>query len=299
MSAFTLTRRLPADATAAALRHDVLAGLTCDPKQLPPTIKSKQVAAAPMTSARLRRHERRRRRAGWPSRCPATPCCCCACWQASCPAGAGAAASRLWRQAAWAAARCLHPRPRPAACRAGQPVQAARAAGGRWMSWQAWCSRRTPARTGRQSTRWRHPCSWMVGGFWGLSWAGGDQGAHEGAPGCCATQAAAGMAPRSARLQPEAPLSMLVRRRLVRPAAGRRRRGVLRDVPRRQPARGAGQLHGGGGGGRQVGGRGRGVGGGGCSVMPAQGRGYGPRCCPAAQGHPPAPRLPPAVQARG
>ncbi|GAA2499443.1 L-histidine N(alpha)-methyltransferase [Streptomyces thermolineatus] len=36
MSEFTLTRRLPADATAAALRHDVLAGLTSDPKQLPP-----------------------------------------------------------------------------------------------------------------------------------------------------------------------------------------------------------------------------------------------------------------------
>jgi L-histidine N-alpha-methyltransferase len=36
MSAFTLTRSLPADATAAALRADVLHGLTREPKQLPP-----------------------------------------------------------------------------------------------------------------------------------------------------------------------------------------------------------------------------------------------------------------------
>ncbi len=36
MSAFTLTRHLPADATAHALRADVLAGLTADPKSLPP-----------------------------------------------------------------------------------------------------------------------------------------------------------------------------------------------------------------------------------------------------------------------
>ncbi|MEV6316612.1 L-histidine N(alpha)-methyltransferase [Streptomyces sp. NPDC051776] len=36
MSPFTVTRTLPADATAAALRSDVLHGLTRDPKQLPP-----------------------------------------------------------------------------------------------------------------------------------------------------------------------------------------------------------------------------------------------------------------------
>ncbi|AEW97025.1 MULTISPECIES: L-histidine N(alpha)-methyltransferase [Streptomycetaceae] len=36
MSAFTLTRLLPADAAGATLRADVRAGLTADPKQLPP-----------------------------------------------------------------------------------------------------------------------------------------------------------------------------------------------------------------------------------------------------------------------
>ncbi|MEU6083495.1 L-histidine N(alpha)-methyltransferase [Streptomyces sp. NPDC047108] len=36
MSPFTVTRTLPADATAAALRSDVRHGLTRDPKQLPP-----------------------------------------------------------------------------------------------------------------------------------------------------------------------------------------------------------------------------------------------------------------------
>lgn len=36
MSAFTLTRQLPAHATEAALRADVAAGLTADPKWLPP-----------------------------------------------------------------------------------------------------------------------------------------------------------------------------------------------------------------------------------------------------------------------
>ena len=36
MSPFTLTRTLPADATAAALRADVAHGLTRSPKQLPP-----------------------------------------------------------------------------------------------------------------------------------------------------------------------------------------------------------------------------------------------------------------------
>ncbi len=36
MSAFTLTRQLPPDATAEALRADVSAGLTADPKWLPP-----------------------------------------------------------------------------------------------------------------------------------------------------------------------------------------------------------------------------------------------------------------------
>jgi L-histidine N-alpha-methyltransferase len=36
VSPFTLTRSLPADATAAALRADVVHGLTRDPKQLPP-----------------------------------------------------------------------------------------------------------------------------------------------------------------------------------------------------------------------------------------------------------------------
>jgi L-histidine N-alpha-methyltransferase len=36
VSTFTLTRTLPADATAAALRADVAHGLTRDPKQLPP-----------------------------------------------------------------------------------------------------------------------------------------------------------------------------------------------------------------------------------------------------------------------
>ncbi|MCZ4098794.1 L-histidine N(alpha)-methyltransferase [Streptomyces sp. So13.3] len=36
MSTFTLTRRLPADATADALRADVREGLTADPKWLPP-----------------------------------------------------------------------------------------------------------------------------------------------------------------------------------------------------------------------------------------------------------------------
>ncbi|MFG2194069.1 L-histidine N(alpha)-methyltransferase [Streptomyces sp. NPDC048639] len=36
MSPFTVTRTLPADATAAALRSDVMDGLTRDPKQLPP-----------------------------------------------------------------------------------------------------------------------------------------------------------------------------------------------------------------------------------------------------------------------
>ncbi|MFE7121569.1 L-histidine N(alpha)-methyltransferase [Streptomyces sp. NPDC057654] len=36
MSPFALTRALPADATAAALRADVAAGLTREPKQLPP-----------------------------------------------------------------------------------------------------------------------------------------------------------------------------------------------------------------------------------------------------------------------
>jgi L-histidine N-alpha-methyltransferase len=36
VSAFTLTRRLPADATAAALRADVTRGLTAQPKWLPP-----------------------------------------------------------------------------------------------------------------------------------------------------------------------------------------------------------------------------------------------------------------------
>ncbi|MEU3465250.1 L-histidine N(alpha)-methyltransferase [Streptomyces sp. NPDC006733] len=36
MSTFTLTRRLPADATADALRSDVHEGLTADPKWLPP-----------------------------------------------------------------------------------------------------------------------------------------------------------------------------------------------------------------------------------------------------------------------
>ncbi|MGP4002535.1 L-histidine N(alpha)-methyltransferase [Streptomyces sp. 8N706] len=36
MSTFAVTRTLPVDATAAALRSDVLHGLTSDPKQLPP-----------------------------------------------------------------------------------------------------------------------------------------------------------------------------------------------------------------------------------------------------------------------
>jgi L-histidine N-alpha-methyltransferase len=36
VSPYRLTRTLPADAMAAALRHDVLHGLTEDPKQLPP-----------------------------------------------------------------------------------------------------------------------------------------------------------------------------------------------------------------------------------------------------------------------